>query len=130
MVYRMGKRAMYQRADIDVDSIGVTYFPFPESVTQIAYSCGSQCTGMLFRGNESYCLYVGGPYTSTSNGYDMREMFGNRERAIVERLSHVEVIESGRDNGHKHAVVAFVSRGGERFTVVTNDYGRTWDICG
>lgn len=127
---RMSKKAIYQRADINTDSIGVTYFPYPEYTEKVAYSCGIYgCTAVLRRGYESGALYASGPYANSDGcaPYGFRESFGNRERAIIERLDHIEQVEPGADG---RAVFAFVSRTGERFTVATFDHGHTWSICG
>lgn len=130
MIPRYSKKALYQCADINTDSIGVTYFPYPEQTEQVAYSCGIYgCTAVLRRGYESGALYASGPYANSDGWapYGFRESFGNREHAIIERLDHIEQVEPGTGD---RAVFAFVSRTGERFTVATFDYGKTWTICG
>lgn len=130
MSKRFSKRAILQLADINTDSIGVTYFPYPEPTEKVGYSCGVYgCTAILRKGCESNALYASGPYANSDgySPYDFRKSFGNRERDIIERLDHVEQVEPGHDG---RAVIAFVSKSGERFAVATFDHGRSWQICG
>lgn len=127
---KYSKKAIYQLADIDTDSIGVTYFPYPEATEQVGYSCGIYgCTAVIRRGEESGALYASMPYANESgcSPWGFRESLGNREHAIIERLDHIETVEPGKDG---RAVIAFVARSGERFTAATFDHGRTWAICG
>lgn len=127
-IRRISKQAAYAMADVNTDSIGVTYFPYPETTSKVAYSAGSRCTAVLRRGDVSGVLYVSGPYANDYAGARIGRDLGNRERAVVERLSHVEVVE--RDDIHGRSIVAFVARDSSRFTVATFDFGRTWTICG
>lgn len=127
---RISKAAIKDLADIDVTHANsVTYFPYPESVEKVAYSCGT-CgwTGSLYRGQTSGLLYAVTDMGNdcSANGYDMRRTFGARETAVVERLSHVEEVE----HDHGYSVMRFVSRNSYSFTVVTRDFGRTWSVCG
>lgn len=128
---RMSKKSIYQRSDINTDSIGVTYFPYPEATEKVGYSCNVYgCTAVLRRGYESGALYAAAVYGGNEDGctsYEFVKSFGNREREIVARLDHIEQVEPGN---HGRAVFAFVSRTGERFTVATFDHGHTWSICG
>lgn len=128
---RYSKKSIYQLADIDTDSIGVTYFPYPESTVKIGYSCNVYgCTAVLRKGYDSGILYAAAVYGGNEDGcthYDFTQSFGNRERAIIEQLDHIEQIEN---EGHKRSVFAFVAKDGTRFTVATFDNGRTWKICG
>lgn len=130
---RYSKRAIYQRADINTDSIGVTYFPYPEPTEKVGYACGIYgCNAVLRQGNESGAYYAAGTRNSCGNEdgcspYGFRESFGNRERDIIARLDHIEQDEPGEGG---RAVFSFVARTGERFTVATFDYGHTWEICG
>lgn len=127
---RLSKKAIYQQADINTDSIGATYFPYPEPTEKVAYSCGIYgCTAVLRQGRESGTLYASGPYANSDGWapYGFRESFGNREREIIARLDHIEQDEPGEGG---RAVFSFVSRTGERFTVATFDHGHTWEICG
>ena len=128
---RYSKKAIYQAANIDTDSIEVTYFPYPESTEKIGYSCNIYgCTAVLRRGDESGALYAAKVYGGNEDGWspwEFRKSFGNRERDIISRLDHIEIEEPGH-NGR--AVFAFVARSGERFTVATFDQGHTWTICG
>lgn len=127
---KLSKREILRRSHINTDECSATYFPFPEYTTQVAYSAGVYgCTGQMYRGLTSGCLYATDPYGAGRSGSPNREMvasFGNRERDIVERLDHVEIIE----NGVERNTLAFVAYSGERFTVTTTDFGRTWTICG
>lgn len=128
MSEKMSKRALYKIADVDMSVTDATYFPFPERVEAVAHSEGVYgCTGILYKGRESGALYVGGKYTSESQGYELRRAMGNRERAIVEKLERVEQVES---EGASFSVLRFVARDGYSFTAVTRDYGHSWTICG
>ena len=127
---RMSKKAIYKRADINTDSIGVTYFPYPEPTDKIGYSCNVYgCTAVLRRGCDSGALYAARAYANESGctNWEMIRSYGNREREIIARLDHIEIEEPGNEG---RAVFAFVSRTGERFTVATFDHGRNWTICG
>jgi len=128
---RYSKKALYQRADIDTDSISATYFPFPEYTEKVGYSCNAiGCTAVLLRGYTSGALYAAAPYANESGNptRQFMQQIANREREIIKHLDHIEIEESSRD--HSRAVFAFVATTGERFTVATFDYGRTWKICG
>ena len=128
MSEKMSKRALYKIADVDMDVTDATYFPFPEPVEAIAHSEGVYgCTGILYKGRESGALYVGDAYTCESQGYELRRALGNRERAVVEKLDHVEQVES---EGARFSVLRFVACDGYSFTAVTRDYGHNWTICG
>lgn len=127
---RYSKKSIYQLADIDTGSIGVTYFPYPEATEKIGYSCGIYgCTAVLRRGYDSNALYAADPYANSDgySPYDFRKSLGNREHDIIERLDHIEQVEPGKDG---RAVIAFVAKDGARFTVATFDHGHTWEICG
>lgn len=122
---RYSKKNLQKIADINTGDLQVTYFPYPECTIQIGYSCGQcGCTGMLYRGLASGCLYADGPFSSGTNL--LYGKLGAREQSIIDRLSHFEVIE----NGVQKAVGAFVARDGSRFTVATSDFGKTWQIVG
>ena len=128
MSQRISKRRLLEWADINTDDVEVTYFPFPEPVEIRAHSEGVYgCTGLLFKGRVSGALYAGDEYVSESQGYDLRRSLGNRERAVIEQLDHIEVHEG---DGRAFCVFSFVACDGSRFTVVTRDFGRTWSICG
>lgn len=129
-VTRYSKKAIFNQADIDTDSIGVTYFPYPESTDKIGYSCNAYgCTAVLRRGCDSGALYAARAYANESGctNWDMVRSYGNRERDIISRLDHIEIEEPGNEG---RAVFAFVSHTGERFTVATFDHGHNWTICG
>ena len=127
MINRISRRALISRADINTDLPDGVYFPFPESARKIAYSCNVYgCTGMLYEGYESGALYALDPYGSDTPGADMRKAMGAREKAVISKLDHTEIIEQ---RPHGFMVLAFVARDGSRFTVVTRDKGHTWTIC-
>lgn len=128
---RYSKKALYQRADIDADSISATYFPFPEYTEKVGFSCNATgCTAVLLRGYTSGALYAAAPYAN-EDGNPTRQFLqqiANRERYVIEHLDHIEDVE--RSSDHSRAVFSFVATTGERFTVATFDYGRNWKICG
>lgn len=131
MTKRISRKALIGLADINATrATGATYFPFPEYVTKVAYSCNAAgWTGSLYKGTESGLLYAVTDMGNdcASNGCHMRRMMGNREKYVVRTLSHVEELE----HDHEKSVIRFVSRDGEHaFTAVTFDFGRTWTICG
>ena len=127
---RISKRALVNLADVDAThATHVTYFPYPERIDKIAYSCGaSGWTGSLYRGQTSGALYAvtNQGNDCPTNGTSVRRMMGARETCVVETLSHVEEVE----HDHAKSVLRFVSRDGHAFTVATFDFGRTWTICG
>ena len=127
---RIAKKTIISQADINATkATSVTYFPFPEHVEKVAYSCGVYgWTGSLYRGTESGCLYAVTDYGNDcpSNGHDIRRTMGNREKAVVENLAYAEEIEH---DGRK-SVLRFVARDGYSFTVVTFNGGHDWTICG
>ena len=127
---RISRVAIMSLADIDATHANsVTYFPYPEPVEKVAYSCGTYgWTGSLYRGTTSGLLYAVTDMGNdcASNGCDMRRTFGARAAAVVERLDHVEEVE----HSHGHSVMRFVSRDGYSFTATTWDFGRTWTVCG
>lgn len=128
---RYSKKALYQRADIDTDSISATYFPYPEPTEQVGYSCGIYgCTAVLRRGYTSGALYAAKPYANEDGHQNPQflQQIANRERYVIEHLDHIEIEESSSD--HSRSVFAFVATTGERFTVATFDYGHSWKICG
>ena len=130
MSERISKKALIGLADINATrATSVTYFPFPETVTKVAYSCNVDgWTGSLYKGDESGLLYAVTDMGNdcASNGHDMRRAMGNREKYVVRTLSHVEEMEKA----HGKSVIRFVSRDGEHaFSAVTFDHGRTWTIC-
>lgn len=128
---RMSKKGIYQRADIDTDSISATYFPYPEATEQVGYSCNAYgCTAVLRRGYTSGALYAAAPYANEDghqNPQFLRQI-ANRERYVIEHLDHIEDVE--RSSDHSRAMFAFVASTGERFTVATFDHGHNWTICG
>lgn len=130
---RISKRALVNLADVDAThATSATYFPFPERVEKIAYSCGA-CgwTGSLYRGQMSGLLYAVTDCGNDcdTNGCGMRRNFGARELAVVETLARVEEVE-GDAHGHARSVLRFVSRDGRSFTAATFDHGHTWTVCG
>lgn len=128
---RISKAAIKNLADINATHANsVTYFPYPENVEKVAYSCGTYgWTGSLYRGTTSGLLYAVTDMGNdcSANGYDMRRTFGARENAVIEDLSHVEEVDH---SDHGFSVMRFVSRNGYAFTVATFDFGRTWTVCG
>lgn len=121
---------IHDLAHINVDAIHCTYFPYPEYTTKKAYSSGVYgCTGVLLVGQTSGCLYEASPYANEDGTppYGFIEAMGNRERAVIEGLSDVQEIEH---DGAQASTVEFVAYDGSRFTAHTDDYGKTWTICG
>lgn len=128
---RIAKRDIINRAHINATTAThATYFPFMEYTERVAYSAGVYgWTGNLFRGCTSGCLYAVTDYGNENapTSYRLMEMLGNRERAVMETLDHVEEVEY---KGAEYSVLRFVAMDGHAFTVATFDFGKTWEICG
>ena len=129
---RISKKEILNRAHIDATTAtSATYFPFCEYCERIAYSAGVYgWTGNLFRGLTSGALYAVTDYGNEDAPakYELMEKLGNRERYVLETLDSVEEIEH---DGAKRSVLKFHSTDGEHtFSLVTSDFGKTWDICG
>ena len=130
---RISRREAIARADVNVSAItdgtGTTNFPYPEALETVAHSEGVYgCTGILRRGATSGLRYFAGPYSSDCEGHALRQQMGNRERAVVEQLDRVEVVEQAEHG--RRCVLRFVAFDGSAFTVATFDRGHSWAICG
>lgn len=128
MSKRMSRRALLSMADIVVDDIGVTYFPYPESCTPVYHAereVGNN--GVLLSGYVSGCRYFSEPYANESGNqcYHLVEQFGDFEHEVIEQLVGIDNIDTNNSN---YSSFDFVSRDGYSFRVITNDYGKTWDI--
>lgn len=129
---RISRKAIVNTSAINATkATHATYFPFPEYTDRVAYSAGVYG----WTGNQFIGLTSGIKYAVTDQGNEyahaclpLVQAMGNREKAVIESLDHVEEIEH-KDNG-KYSMLRFVARDGHSFTVATFDFGHTWTICG
>ena len=136
---KMSMRSMKAVADINVEALikemGITYFPYMESLTQIGYACGKYgWNADLRKGDESGVLYYVG-YNGSAAAAPNRlvEKMGARERKVIANLDHAEVIESRSRRAASssgRAAMKFVASDGSSFEVTCTDDGHCWDLCG